>query len=291
MNDIWNPWHGCIKKSEGCAHCYMYAIDGARGLDGSKIYKVKSNFSLPLQRFKNGDYKIPSGAKIRVCMNSDFFLKEADDWREEAWDMIRKRRDVIFYLLTKRPENILERLPRDWDEGWENVSLNVTTENQKRADERLSILLNIPARHKGIMAAPLLGPINIESYLIKNQLEYISAGGENYAGARPCHYDWVHSLYLQAVKYNVSFSFYETGEWFVKDGKTYHISRELQRDQALKSGLYYSGRNIDYRLSAPEGEYVQESLFKKPKKKHYGRRCRSCKNRSQCLGCIGCGQC
>ena len=24
---IWNPWHGCHKVSEGCAHCYMYFLD------------------------------------------------------------------------------------------------------------------------------------------------------------------------------------------------------------------------------------------------------------------------
>ena len=24
MHDIWNPWHGCLKYSEGCKNCYMY---------------------------------------------------------------------------------------------------------------------------------------------------------------------------------------------------------------------------------------------------------------------------
>lgn len=24
MHDIWSPWHGCVKCSEGCQHCYMY---------------------------------------------------------------------------------------------------------------------------------------------------------------------------------------------------------------------------------------------------------------------------
>jgi protein gp37 len=31
MHDIWNPWHGCRKCSEGCANCYMYYLDGLRG--------------------------------------------------------------------------------------------------------------------------------------------------------------------------------------------------------------------------------------------------------------------
>ena len=45
MNDIWNPWHGCHKYSEGCKYCYMYYLDSKRDKDGSYIYKVKTNFS------------------------------------------------------------------------------------------------------------------------------------------------------------------------------------------------------------------------------------------------------
>ena len=40
MHDIWNPWHGCIKISEGCQHCYMYYLDRMRDQDGSRIYKT-----------------------------------------------------------------------------------------------------------------------------------------------------------------------------------------------------------------------------------------------------------
>ena len=104
MHDIWNPWHGCIKKSKGCEHCYMYFLDKQRGKSGADIYKVKSNFDYPLQKDANGNYKIKSGEQIRVCMTSDFFLPQADKWREEAWQIMHKRPDVIFYLLTKRPE-------------------------------------------------------------------------------------------------------------------------------------------------------------------------------------------
>ena len=30
MHDIWNPWHGCKKCSEGCENCYMYFLDEQR---------------------------------------------------------------------------------------------------------------------------------------------------------------------------------------------------------------------------------------------------------------------
>ena len=45
-SDIWNPWHGCRKYSEGCDHCYMYYLDNERGKSGGEIYKVKTNSEL-----------------------------------------------------------------------------------------------------------------------------------------------------------------------------------------------------------------------------------------------------
>ena len=42
--------------------------------------------------------------------------------------------------------------------------LNVTTENQKRADERLPILINTLAKHRGFMAAPYIGPVDADAY-------------------------------------------------------------------------------------------------------------------------------
>ena len=137
MHDIWYPWHGCVKCSEGCDNCYMYFLDKAHGNDGSEIYKTKNGFRYPIQKSRGGGYKIKSGEMIRVCMTSDFFLEEADPWRDEAWEIIRSRSDVIFYLLTKRPERVAKHLPNDWGDGWENVFFNVTCENQKRA-ERLT---------------------------------------------------------------------------------------------------------------------------------------------------------
>ena len=106
MHDIWNPWHGCVKCSEGCRHCYMYFLDRMREQDGADIYKTKAGFRYPLQKKRDGSYKIKSGELIRVCMTSDFFLEEADAWRDEAWGIMKMRSDVKFFLLTKRPQRV-----------------------------------------------------------------------------------------------------------------------------------------------------------------------------------------
>ena len=113
MHDIWNPWHGCVKKSEGCANCYMYFLDKQRGQDGSRVYKVKNNFNYPLQKDKNGNYKIQSGEHIRVCMTSDFFVEEAASRHTEALSMMKQRLDEVFFLLTKRPERVSACLTAD----------------------------------------------------------------------------------------------------------------------------------------------------------------------------------
>ncbi len=168
-----------------------------RDQDGRRIYKTKSGFRYPLSKDRQGQYKIKSGEMIRVCMTSDFFLEEADPWREEAWAVMRQRKDVKFFLLTKRPQRVASCLPYDWGEGWENVFFNVTCENQRRADERIPILFELPFIHKGIMTAPLIGPVDIGKYLPKGQIEQVLCGGENYDGSRPCHYEWVKLLYNQ----------------------------------------------------------------------------------------------
>ena len=268
--DIWNPWHGCRKFSEGCDHCYMFYQDSQRDRFGGDIYKVKTNFNLPLKKDRQGNYKIKSGESLRVCMTSDFFLEEADPWRDEVWDMIRQRSDVHFFLLTKRAHRIRACLPWDWLDGWEHVSLNVTAENQRRADERLPILLDIPAKHKGVMVAPFLGPVDLASYLATGQLEHVIADGENYEGARPLHYEWVKQLYDQCRQYQVPFTFFGTGDRFVKDGKEYHICKAYQHVQALRSGLQYP---------AP----AQQVPLQK--------RCATCARRETCNGCRWCGRC
>ena len=79
----------------------MYYLDLQRNKDGSEIYKVKTNFNMPIKKNRSGEYIVKSGSTIRVCMTSDFFLEEADKWRDEAWDMIRTRNDVTFWLHEK----------------------------------------------------------------------------------------------------------------------------------------------------------------------------------------------
>ena len=289
MHDIWNPWHGCVKCSEGCQNCYMYFLDRVHDRNGAEIYRTKANFRYPLQKDKIGKYKIKSGELIRVCMTSDFFLEEADEWRSEAWDIMKTRSDVKFFLLTKRPQRVKQCLPPDWGDGWENVFFNVTCENQKRADERIPILLDLPFKHKGIMCAPFIGEVSIEKYLSGGQIEQVICGGENYDGARPCNFEWVKKLSRECEKYNVTFCFIETGTNFIKDGKRYHMPKKLvQSEMALKSGVSFVGKPIEFKLTDNFGLDIPQNELYVP---HYGKNCDKCGSKLICNGCSDCGKC
>lgn len=242
----WNPWHGCRKKSEGCQNCYMYYLDAQRGLDGSDIRRVKAGFDLPVKRRRDGSFLIAPGSRLFVCMTSDFFLEEADSWRPEAWSIIRQRPDVLFTLTTKRPERVQNCLPDNWGEGWPNVYLNVTAENQRRADERLPILTSLPFRWRGVFATPLLEEIHMEKHLQTGKIHAVSAGGENYTGARVCDFAWVESLFCQCRDAGVNFDFWDTGALFRKDGRLYRVPHALRREQARKAGLSFRGKPLEF---------------------------------------------
>ena len=247
----WNPWHGCHKCSEGCQNCYAYFLDKRYGRDTNEVVRNKSNFNFPVKKDRAGQYKLESGSFVRVCMTSDFFLEEADEWRKEAWDYIRQRPDVTFSLLTKRAQRIRECLPDDWANGWDNVTFSVSCENQKRLDERIPYLLELPSKHKWVSLKPFIGEIDMEKYLATGQIESVLAGGENYLGSRPLHYEWVKKVHDACVKYNVQLIFGQTGNIFIKDGKEYKIrNRTDQMVQALRSGLHYPPKDIEAEIEA-----------------------------------------
>lgn len=237
----WNPWHGCTKISEGCRHCYVYRQDEMYGgLIGSNVCRKTANFNLPVKRCRDKSYKVPSGQFILTCFTSDFLLKDADEWRSECWEMMRQRSDCLFYFFTKRIDRLQQCLPSDWGEGYPNIIIGCTIENQQMADYRLPIFLSLPIRHKTIIVAPLIGPVDLSSYL-NNTIEEVSVSGESGVYARPCHYDWVLEIRRQCIAHDVPFRFHQTGARLVKEGRLYRIYRQHQLSQAHKA-------NIDYRV-------------------------------------------
>ena len=231
----WNLWHGCHKLSEGCQHCYVYRSDARHGIDSSSVARTQV-FDLPIRRNRAGDYKIPPGELVYTCFTSDFFLPEADPWRIEAWKMIKQRSDLRFFFITKRIDRFSDCIPEDWGEGYPNVGIGCTTENQIRADQRLPIFLSSPIAFRSIICEPLLGPINLDNYLT-SAIDLVVAGGESGHEARECRYEWILAIRNSCVQHEVPFHFKQTGANFVKDNKQYQIPRPLQHIQAQKANI------------------------------------------------------
>ena len=143
------------------------------------------------------------GSLMWTCFTSDFFIEEADEWREDAWLMIQRRSDLHFFMI---------------------------------ADERLPLYRELPIRHKSIICEPLLEAIDFHDAL-GSWCEQVSVGGESGRDARVCDYDWVLNIREQCIKSNVPFHFKQTGAHFRKDGRLYNIPRNQQMAQANRAGV------------------------------------------------------
>ena len=230
MSVRWNPWHGCRKISEGCRHCYVYRQDARHGLASDEVRRTAA-FDLPVRRSRDGRFRIPARETVYTCFTSDFLVEEADAWRAEAWEMIRLRHDLRFFFITKRIDRLVAVLPPDWGDGFEHVAVGCTVENQTEADRRLPLFLEAPLRHRIIIGAPLLGPLDLMPYLTA-AIEEVSVGGESGSDARLCDYDWVRAIRDQCVTAHVPFRFHQTGARLLKEGRLYRIPRDRQHEQA-----------------------------------------------------------
>jgi protein gp37 len=192
-------------------------------------------FDKPVAKTAKGVPKIPSGKIVATCFASDFFIAEADEWRAYAWRMIRERSDLEFLILTKRIERFLISLPSDWGDGYDNVNIGCTVENQSLADSRLPLFLSYPIKRRFIACAPLLGPIDLSPYL--DMMEHVSVGGETGREARVCDYDWVLDIRDQCVEAGVTFWFKNTGSFFRRNGTVEKVNPFKQNAVAKGLGI------------------------------------------------------
>ena len=236
---MWNPWRGCKKCSDGCLHCYIHKGDLKRNINTNDIIKTK-DFEKPIEKLKNGNYKMKPGI-VYLCFSTDFLIEEADEWRPLVWNMIRERQYCTFLFLTKRIDRFMNCIPDDWKDGYDNVVVCCTIENQKNADYKLSIFKDLPIKHKCITVQPLLEGIDIEKYL--DNVELVVVGGESDINARPLNFDWVLNIREQCVRKNVNFEFRQCGTYFIKDEKQYKIqTKDLCKQAKLANIDYKSNR-------------------------------------------------
>lgn len=217
-----NPWWGCVRVSPGCKHCY--AETWARrvgqdvwGKDADRRFFTDHHWREPLKWNSEAEKQ---GVRRRVFCASmaDVFekRKDLDPWRDRLWGLIDKTPWLDWLLLTKRPENVIKCVP--WEQQWpKNVWLGTTAENQRWADKRLPILLSFPAAVLFVSAEPLVGALDLSSYLRPGaegrKVGWVIAGGESGPHSRPMNPQWARDLRDQCKGTSVPFHFKQWGHW------------------------------------------------------------------------------
>jgi len=176
-----NFWLGCDKIAPECAHCYIGRVLQRQGREPwGQLYRTKT-WREPFKWQREAE---AAGVCRRVFTNSlsDFFHADADAWREQAWDVIRQTPNLVYLILTKRPELIEKRLPADWGEGYLNVWLGVSSGSRMTLN-KMDSLRRIPVHPKAVQflsAEPLLEDISDQIDL--SGFGWLIVGGESGGG-------------------------------------------------------------------------------------------------------------
>ena len=176
-----NFWLGCDKIAPECAHCYIGRTLRQQGREPwGQLYRTKT-WNNPAKWQKQAEAQ---GTCYRVFTNSlsDFFHAEADAWREEAWDIVKDTPNLVWLILTKRPELVASRLPKDWGGGYPNVWLG-TSVGCNRTLNKMDSLRKIPVHPQAlrfVSCEPLLEDIADQVNL--DGFGWVITGGESGGG-------------------------------------------------------------------------------------------------------------
>jgi len=225
---VWNPVTGCTPISEGCEHCYAKRM--SKRLAGRYGYPAAPHeFDVTLHEDKLDEpLKWKASQRVFLCSMGDLFHPVVPvAYQAQMLKTIALCPQHVFLFLTKRPEQMLMFERNCGGLNRPNIWLGVSAETQACADERIPILLQIPAAKRFVSVEPMLGQVNLMPYLWNEHvwgncsgipivshdhlLDWVIAGGETGPGARPMHPNWLRSLRDQCQNANVPFFFKQWG--------------------------------------------------------------------------------
>jgi protein gp37 len=211
-DSTFNPWIGCSKVSPGCDHCYAEALATRYGWvrwGKHPRYRTSSaNWNKP--RAWNADG--PRFCRIHGHRRRVFCASLADvfdnkipmEWRADLFALINATRELDWQILTKRPQNIAKMLPADWANGYPNVWLGTTAEDEKHYHMRWPVLSRIPATRRFVSYEPAVGRLG--DLAITNTLpDWIICGGESGPHARIMNPQWACELRDQCKALDIAF--------------------------------------------------------------------------------------
>lgn len=220
-----NPWWGCARVSPACNHCYAEAFakrtgHAVWGKGGDRRFFGDKHWGSP-RKWDRAAETAGHPALVFCASMADVFedRSDLDGHRDRLFTLIGETPHLIWLLLTKRPENVMDMVPAGWhgsgyadrpERLWpSNVWVGTTVEDQKRADERLPTLATIPAPVRFLSCEPLLGPVDLINHI--ESVDWLIVGGESGAGHRPMDMQHARDLRQQAVLWDVPFFFKQIG--------------------------------------------------------------------------------
>jgi protein gp37 len=248
-----NPWVGCTKVSPGCDRCYAEAWAKRSGLvqwgNNPRRRTTENNWKEPVKwNVEAGAFKREYGHRPRVFCASlaDVFDNQVPSgWRKDLFALIRECGRLDWLVLTKRPQNISKMLPSNWGDGYPNVWLGMTAEDQSRFDQRWKHLQKISAVIKFISYEPAIGPLRLPTD--GPHPDWLISGGESGGGARPVKRRWIRDVIADCRDHDVAvfhkqWGTYQNNPLVVKRGMTIEEAKVL--DKYGKGGGLVDGELI-----------------------------------------------
>ncbi|MEN6440912.1 MAG: phage Gp37/Gp68 family protein [Syntrophobacter sp.] len=257
-DSVWNPVTGCTPISEGCDNCYARRM--AQRLAGRYGYPNNGGFSVTLRPERLSDPMQWNKPRRVFCVSmGDLFHDEVpDSFISKVMVETQVTPRHTYLILTKRPDRMSQFMLERYqtlrrEKPYPNVWVGVTVENQQRADERIPILLQIPAAKRFVSVEPMLEDINIRPYMgctgmpdcqfceTGNKLDWVICGGETgRPRARQLKASWVRSIRDQCQSAGVPFFFKGCGDNPVDDGIVGGMGSLIKRKSRRLEGREWS---------------------------------------------------
>lgn len=205
-----NPWWGCEKVSQACKSCYAEAWakrtgHDVWGHDAPRRFFGENHWREP-HKWNTEAVELGESRRVFCASMADVFERRDDlkPWREKLWTLIDETPALDWMLLTKRPENVRDMVPRSWmmTALWpHNVWLGCTFDD--KGPDRLDVLCALPAVIRFVSVEPLLREESLIPWL--GHLDLVIVGAESGARARPMRDEWVRKLRDECRESGVAF--------------------------------------------------------------------------------------
>lgn len=271
-----NPWIGCQKISPACDGCYAENLMATRyqrvewgapgkGI-GTRSRTSKGYWHQPLRWNKLAAEQGTRPFVFCASLADVFDNHVPASWRTDLFDLIAATPNLVWLLLTKRPQMIIE-LCHDARGLPPNAALGTTAEDQARWEQNIGPLAQAKAATGALFSfascEPLLGPIypwraKVTKAMMRDfawgasahewfdplhprldrrfRLDWIITGGETSQGmhkARPSHPSWFRTMRDVCALTGTAYHHKQNGEWAVASEENGHFDHSMSSNGAV----------------------------------------------------------